>query len=109
MRTKKYDIDAIYSTRNQIKITTEQSGSKAMIREKGQDKATIRQGFRVFADDECIKMGQWDKSERDLLLDTIKTEYYAKQAYKEAYYDLLQKIRSIGFVPEEENENDVRF
>lgn len=105
----KYDKDAIYSTRNTVKITTAQTGSKAMIQEKGQDQATMRQGFRVIAEyegeKETLVMGEWNMDERTCLLEAVKREYYAKQAYKELYYDLLHKLNSIGFVQASEIED----
>lgn len=110
----KYDKDAIYSTRNTVKITTAQTGSKARIREKGQDEATIRQGYRVIAEyegeKEILVMGEWNMDERACLLEAVKREYYAKQAYKELYYDLLQKLNSIGLIHKSEiDDYDDRF
>jgi len=95
---KKYNIDKIYTNDNKIKITIDQTGSKAMIRLKDENKATLRQGFRVRADDNTIIMGDWRESREDLLIRALKREVYAKLAYKEAYYDLLQKLSSIGFI-----------
>lgn len=106
----KYDKDSIYSTNNKLKITINQSGSKVMVREKGEIEFKERRGFRVFADNECISCTSWDVNEKDTLLDTIKRERYAHLAYKELYYDLLQKLRSIGFIQESEIEEiDDRF
>jgi hypothetical protein len=102
---KKYNKDYIYTTKNTIKITVNQTGTKSMIREQGQDKATMRQGFIVIADNECINMGDWNETENQLLLDTIKQERYAHLAYKEAYYDLLQQLESIGFFTKEEEDD----
>lgn len=95
---KKYDINSIYTTNNNIKITVTQSGSKAMIREKNQDKATLRQGFRVMADNDTLICGDWNMSERDLLLDALRYERYSNLAYKELYFDLIEKLASIGLV-----------
>lgn len=106
----KYNKDNIYSTGNTLEVTVNQTGSKAMIREAGQEKATMRQGFRVIVSGETVGMGAWDKSERDLLLDVIKRERYAHLAYKELYYTLIGKLASIGFVMRsEEDESDNRF
>jgi len=110
----KYNKDYIYSTKNTVKITTNQTGSKAMIREEGQNKSTLRQGYRVVAEfegeKETLVMGEWNMDERACLLHAVKREYYAKQAYKEAYYDLLTKLRSIGLIHESEIEDyDDRF
>lgn len=111
MNKLKYNKDHIYSTSNTLEVTVSQTGSKAMIRESGEDKATMRQGYRVMVDGETIGMGDWRKSERDLLLDVIKRERYAHLAYKELYYDLLSKLASIGLVlrSEEEDELDDRL
>lgn len=110
----KYNKDHIWTTKNTVKITTSQNGSKAMIREAGEEKATLRQGFRVIAEYEgkqdSIIVGEWNMDERACLLEAVKREYYAKQAYKELYYDLLQKLNSIGFVHKSEIEDfDERF
>ena len=105
----KYKISSIYSTENKIKITTAQTGSKAMIREAGQDKATLRLGFRVMADNKTLMCGEWNKSERELLLDVIKYERYARLTYEELYYDLLGKLESIGFSQKSDSEDDCRF
>ena len=103
----KYNINSIHSTSNDLKVTVNKTGSKAMIRERGEEKATLRQGYRVIVGGETVGYGSWDKSERDLLLDVIKTERYAHLAYRERYYDLIQKLASIGFViPTDELVND---
>lgn len=100
----KYDINNIYGTNNTLEVTVNQTGSKAMIREQGEEKATIRQGYRVMVSGETVGYGEWNKSERDLLLDVIKRERYAHLAYKELYYDLLRKLASIGLVQASEDE-----
>ncbi len=99
----KYKIDNIYSTANTLKVTVNQTGNKAMIREKGEDKASMRQGYRVVVEGETVGFGNWDVSERDLLLDVIKRERYAHLAYKELYYDLIAKLASIGFIKPEDD------
>lgn len=101
----KYDINGIYSTKNDLEVKINQTGSRAMIREKGQEKATPRQGFRVICGGETVGYGDWNQTEHDLLCEVIKKERYAHLAYKEAYYDLLQKLASIGFVQREEEED----
>lgn len=107
----KYNVNSIYSTSNMIKITVNQTGSKAMIRAKDQDKATMHQGFRVMADADTIGYGEWNTSERDLLLEVIKRERYARLAYTELYNDLIRRLNSIGLiqVPEEDNDDEYRF
>lgn len=108
----KYNKDSIYSTAystaNNLEITVSQTGSKAMIREQGQDKAIMRQGYRVLASGECICMGEWHEKEKDVLLKAIKYERYAHLAYRELYHDLINKLASIGLVIKE-NENDDIF
>lgn len=101
--TLKYDINGIYSTKNNLEVKVNQTGSRAMIRSKDEDKATPRQGFRVVVSGETVSCGAWNQSEHDLLLEVIKTERYAHLAYKEAYYDLLQKLASIGLVQRRED------
>lgn len=96
--SKKYNIDDIYSTKNQIKITIDQTGTKAMIRFKDEEKATLRQGFRVRADGETLKMGDYNESEKDCLMDALKRERYAHLAYRQMYFDLIDKLNSIGLV-----------
>lgn len=93
----KYNINYIFSTNNKLVVSVNQTGSKAMIQEKGQDKATLRQGYRVVVSGETVAMGDWNESEQDVLFSAIKRERYAHLAYREAYYDLLQKLASIGF------------
>jgi hypothetical protein len=102
----KYDINAIFSTKNNLEVVINQTGSFAMIRKKGEEKATRRQGFRVLVDGETVGYGGWEQSEHELMCDVIKRERYAHLAYKEAYYDLLNKLSSIGFVRREEEEDD---
>jgi hypothetical protein len=102
----KYDINAIYSTKNDLEIKINQTGKKATIRDKGQENATSRQGFRVICGDETIGYGDWNQTEHDLLCETIKTERYAHLAYKEAYYDLLQKLSSIGFIQKNDDDGE---
>lgn len=98
----KYDIDYVYSTKNTVNVTTSQTGSKAMILEKGKDIATLKQGFRVSIEFEgkhdTICCGKWNESEKDVLLKAVKYEYYKAKAYQELYYNLVQKLNSIGLV-----------
>lgn len=98
MSKLKYNIDHIYSTSNKLEVTVSQTGVKLRIREQGQDNAAIRRGYRVVVSGETISYGDWNKSERDLLLETIKREKYAHEAYKELYYDLLKRLASIGLI-----------
>lgn len=93
----KYNINNTYTTKNDLVVSVSQTGSKSMIRMKGEDKATLRQGYRVIVSGETISMGDWNESEQDVLFRAIKRERYAHLAYKEAYYDLLEKLASIGF------------
>ena len=110
----KYNKDHIYSTKNTVKVTTSQTGSKAMIREKGQSEATLRQGFRVSVEFEgehdTVVFGEWNETEKDVILEAVKREYYKAKAYQELYHDLLQKLNSIGLVLASEiEENDDRL
>ena len=105
----KYDINAIFSTKNNLEVKINQTGSFAMIKKKGEDKATKRQGFRVLAGGETVGYGGWDESEHELMCRVIKRERYAHLAYKEAYYDLLSKLESIGFTQKIANEDDREF
>jgi len=93
-----YNIDDIYSTSNTLKVTISQTGSRAMVREQGQTKATPKQGYRVIVNGDTVGYGDYNQSERDLLLEVIKKERYAHLAYKQAYNDLLGKLASIGLV-----------
>lgn len=110
----KYDIKDIFSTKNNLKVKINQTGSIAMIREKGQDKFTKRQGYRILigSDEEkyeTVGYGAWNESEHDLMCEVIKRERYAHLAYKEAYYDLLQKLASIGFIQKQDEEDEDIF
>lgn len=100
----KYNKDHIYSTGNTLKVTVSQTGSKAMIREQGQDKATLRQGYRVQVDGETIAIGDWHESEQDVMLKAIRYESYAHLAYRELYNDLLNRLASIGLIQTSEDE-----
>jgi hypothetical protein len=104
--TLKYNKDSIYSTANTLEVTVNQTGSKAMIREQGQDEATMRQGYRVVVSGETVGYGEWSQSERDLLLEVIKEERYAHLAYRELYYDMLNKLASIGLVQTSEGREE---
>ena len=48
----KYDINHIYDSKNTIKVTTSQTGSKAMIHEKGEDKD--RAGRQFLSAEPCF-------------------------------------------------------
>lgn len=105
----KYDINAIFSVKNDLEVKINQTGSFAMIRKKGEEKATRRQGYRVLVGGETVGYGGWDQSEHELMCQVIKRERYAHLAYKEAYYDLLKKLASIGFIQESECECDDEY
>ena len=110
----KYDINHVYDSKNTVKVTTSQTGSKAMIREKGEENATLRQGFRVSVEFEGEKdtvwCGDWQENEIDSLKNAVKYEYYKAKAYRELYFDLVQKLNSIGLVFKSEAEDfDDRF
>lgn len=105
----KYNKDHIYSTSNTLKVTVSQTGPKTMIREKGEDKATMRQGYRVMVDGDCRAMGDWNESKEEVMMKAIKYERYAHLAYRELYYDLLSKLASIGLVQVSEDESDDRL
>lgn len=106
----KYNIDHIYSTNNTFKVTIDDKGDKAMIREKGQNEATLRQGYRVLIDGKVASLGHWNKSKDETLCEVIKREHYAHLAYRELYYDLLTKLDSIGLVLKSDSEEyDDRF
>lgn len=110
MSKLKYNKDHTYSTSNTLEVIVSQTGSKAMIREQGQDKATMRQGYRVVVDGDTRAMGNWNESKEEILLNAIKYERYAHLAYKELYYDLLNRLASIGLVQaSEEDELDDRL
>jgi hypothetical protein len=101
----KYDIDKIYSTGNKLEVIVNQTGSTAMIREKGQDEVTRRQGYRVVVNGDTRAIGRWNESREEVLLKAIKYESYAHLAYKELYYDLIQKLASIGFTTKEDSDD----
>lgn len=107
----KYDINKMYTIDgySKLKVSISQTGSKAMIREKGEDEATLRQGYRIVIEGETIGYGNHNQSEHDLLVETLKQERYSHLAYKEAYNDLLRKLASIGLVQVSESELDDRF
>jgi hypothetical protein len=77
-----------------------------MIQSAGEDKGTMRQGYRVVVSGETVGYGECNTSKEELLLTTIKRERYAHLAYRELYYDLLHKLASIGLVMKEEDEDD---
>lgn len=108
MNKLKYNKDHIYSTSNTLEVKVSQTGSKASVKYKGETEYTIRQGYRVMVDGETVGMGDYSKSEHDLLLDVIKRERYAHLAYRELYYDLLKKLASIGLVQVSEKEEEGR-
>lgn len=105
----KYNIKDTFTTRNTLVVKVDQKGSKAMIRERGQDCAKLKQGYRVMVSDECIVLGSYDSTETSVLLEAVKRERYAHIAYKEAYYDLIQKFASIGFSQIETKDEDDRL
>lgn len=106
MKKLKYNKDHIFSTANKLVVTIDQTGTKAWIREQGQSEATLRQGYRVRVDGETIATGDWHQSEYEVLLETIKRERYAHLAYKELYYDLVNKLASIGFYEADEDDDN---
>jgi hypothetical protein len=68
-----------------------------MILEKGKNRAQAMQGFRVSVSGETIVCGEYNSSEVDVLLKAVKYERYAHLTYKEAYFDIIKKLASIGF------------
>jgi hypothetical protein len=107
MKALKYNVDHTYSTSNTLEVTVSQTGSTAMVRERGQDVATKRTGYRVVANGETIGYGSWNQTERELLIETIKTERYARLAYEELYRDLLSRLASIGLVERSNEDNEL--
>lgn len=105
----KYNKDHIYTTANTLEVTVSQTGSKAMIKLKGETEYTMRQGYRVTVDGDTRAMGDWNETKEEVMMKAIKYERYAHLAYKELYYDLLRKLASIGLVKASEDESDDRL
>lgn len=61
-------------------------------------KATLRQGYRVCADNETLVYGNFDETENEVLVKAIKYERYAHLAYKAMYYELVSKLNSVGLI-----------
>ena len=77
-----------------------------MVRFKDEEKATMRQGFRIRADGETIKYGDYIETKEDCFVDALKRERYAHLAYKEMYFELIGKLNSIGLVLTSGDESD---